>query len=167
MASRVATAARKYTTAVGTTTAVHTHTRSCVAASTGISRKPVVNTSDVQLCGVATPVSRVSTPSTTTSTSSASHAIRTGRRVPAAGPQRHRERPQRVAARDRGADADEARGRHGDHRQRDEPDEHPAQRHLQRHPAPGVLHRDRGDLRRLGDMAGFPKPRMREARRRP
>ena len=77
LASRVATAARKYTTAVGTTTAAHTHTRSCVAASTGMSRKPVVNTSDVQLCGVATPVSRVSTPSTTTSTSSASHAIRT------------------------------------------------------------------------------------------
>ena len=76
-ASRVATAARKYTTAVGTTTAVHTHTRSWVAASTGMSRKPVVNTSDVQLCGVATPVSRVSTPSTTTSTSRASHAIRT------------------------------------------------------------------------------------------
>ena len=96
-----------------------------------------MNTSDVQLCGVATPVS-VSTPSTTTSTNSASHAHR-----PTAAPARPRpprrrraagrSRPRRTRRRRR------RRRRHDDGRSATNPTSTQRSATCSAHPAPGVL----------------------------
>ena len=136
----------------GPATAVQTQGRNWVAASSGIMKNPLTNTSDVQLWFTEELAAKARPANAARSTNNANHMKRTSWSARRWASQATPIGPHRVNRRNGVARHPIARGRNPQHHGENEGDQDAPQDHLDPHAARGVVKKDRLQLRLIGQV---------------